>query len=104
MHALLNAVKVGCIPVVFRDFYPLFAPSFPSTLIMEDYCVYIKEADFIRDPAVKELLKLKDLGETLIRHKHIPFVDDGKSVWEALCICYVGLGINLQIGLHGLIG
>jgi hypothetical protein len=67
-HALLNAVKVGCIPVVISDFYPLFAPSFPSTLNMEDYCVFIKEADFIRDPA-KELLKLKDLGETWIRRK-----------------------------------
>ena len=67
-HALLNAVKVGCIPVVVSDFYPLFAPSFPSTLNMEDYCVFIKEANFIRDP-VKELLKLKDLGETWIRRK-----------------------------------
>jgi hypothetical protein len=67
-HALLNAVKVGCIPVVISDFYPLFAPSFPSTLNMEDYCVFIPEADFIRDPA-KELLKLEDLGETMIRRK-----------------------------------
>ena len=67
-HALLNSVKVGCIPVVISDFYPLFSPSFPSTLNMKDFCVFIPEADFIRDPAM-ELLKLKELGETLIRRK-----------------------------------
>jgi hypothetical protein len=35
---------------------------------MKDFCVFIPEADFIRDPAM-ELLKLKELGETLIRRK-----------------------------------
>ena len=67
-HALLNAVKVGCIPVVISDFYPMYAPSFPSTLKMEDYCVFIPEDDFIRDPA-KELLRLMDLSEGAIRRK-----------------------------------
>ena len=67
-HALLNAVRVGCIPVVISDFYPMYAPSFPSTLKMEDYCVFIPEDDFIRDPA-KELLRLMDLSEGAIRRK-----------------------------------
>ena len=67
-HALLNAVKLGCIPVIVSDFYPMYAPSFPSTLKMEDYCVFNPEDDFIRDPA-KELLKLMDLSEGAIRRK-----------------------------------
>jgi hypothetical protein len=67
-HALLNAVKVGCIPVVVSDFYPIYAPSFPSTLDMEDYSIFIPERDFIRDPA-GEVLKLLNLGEDEIRRK-----------------------------------
>jgi hypothetical protein len=67
-HSLLNAVRVGCIPVVVSDFYPIFAPSFPLTLNMEDYCIFIREADFIRDP-VGEVLKLMDLNEDEIRRK-----------------------------------
>ena len=67
-HALLHAVKVGCIPVVISDFYPAFAPSFPSTLKMEEYCIFIPEDDYIRDPAA-ELLKLMYLSEEEIRRK-----------------------------------
>jgi hypothetical protein len=67
-HSLLNAVKVGCIPVVVSDFYPIYAPSFPSTLTMEDYCIFIPEDDFIRDPA-GQVLKLMELSELEIRRK-----------------------------------
>jgi hypothetical protein len=67
-HALLHAVKVGCVPVVISDFYPAFAPSFPSTLKMEEYCIFIPEDDYIRDPAT-ELLKLMYLSEEEIRRK-----------------------------------
>jgi hypothetical protein len=67
-HALLHAVKVGCIPVVISDFYPAFAPSFPSTLKMEEYCIFIPEDDYIRDPSA-ELLKLMYLSEEEIRRK-----------------------------------
>jgi hypothetical protein len=67
-HSLLNAVKVGCIPVVVSDFYPIYAPSFPLTLNMEDYCIFIREADFIRDP-VGEVLKLMELSEHEIQRK-----------------------------------
>jgi hypothetical protein len=67
-HALLNAVKVGCIPVVISDMYPTFAPSFPSTLKMGEFCIFISEAEYILDPA-KELLKLMDLSEEEIRRK-----------------------------------
>jgi Exostosin family len=67
-HALLNAVKVGCIPVVISDLYPVFAPSFPSTLRMEEFCIFIPEKDYIRDPAT-ELLKLLYLSEEEIRRK-----------------------------------
>jgi Exostosin family len=65
-HALMNAVKLGCIPVIISDFYPLFAPTFVSSLNMEEYCIIIAEQDFIRDPA-GVLNDLRNLSEDYIR-------------------------------------
>jgi hypothetical protein len=67
-HALLNAVKVGCIPVVVSDFYPLFAPTFASSLKMEDYCIVIPEKEFMIDPA-ESLNGLRKVSESTIRMK-----------------------------------
>jgi hypothetical protein len=67
-HALLNAVKVGCIPVVVSDFYPMFAPTFASSLKMEDYCIFIPEKDFMIDPA-ESLNGLRKVSESTIRVK-----------------------------------
>lgn len=49
-HALIRAVKVGCIPVLVSDYYPLYAPTFVSTVDMTRFSVFIKEEDFMRDP------------------------------------------------------
>jgi hypothetical protein len=49
-HALIRAVKVGCIPVVISDYYPVYAPTFVSTLDMTRFSVFIGEEDFMRDP------------------------------------------------------
>jgi hypothetical protein len=67
-HALLRAVKVGCIPVVVCDSYPLYAPTFKSSVNMRDYAIFIPEKDFLQDP-LRELHKLTDLTETEIREK-----------------------------------
>lgn len=67
-HALMNAVKLGCIPVVISDFYPRYAPTFVSSLNMEDYSIIIAEQDFIRDPA-GVLNDLRNLSEDYIRQK-----------------------------------
>ena len=65
-HALMNAVKLGCIPVIISDFYPLFAPTFASSLNMEEFCIIIAEQEFIRDPA-GVLNDLRNLSEDYIR-------------------------------------
>jgi hypothetical protein len=49
-HALLRAVKVGCIPVVVCDSYPLYAPTFKSSLNMRDYAIFVPEKAFLEDP------------------------------------------------------
>jgi hypothetical protein len=67
-HALLRAVKVGCIPVVVCDSYPLYAPTFKSSVNMRDYAIFIPEKAFLEDP-LRELRKLADLTETEIREK-----------------------------------
>jgi hypothetical protein len=67
-HALLNAVKVGCIPVVVSDFYPLYAATFASSLKMENYCIFIPEKEFMIDPA-ESLNGLGKLSESEIRVK-----------------------------------
>jgi hypothetical protein len=67
-HALLNAVKVGCIPVIVSDFYPVYAPTFASSLKMEDYCIFIAENEFMIDPA-ESLNDLGKLSESEVRGK-----------------------------------
>jgi hypothetical protein len=67
-HALLRAVKVGCIPVVICDSYPLYAPTLKSSVDMRDYAIFIPEKQFLEDP-LQELLKLNDLSEAVIRDK-----------------------------------
>ncbi len=49
-HALFNAVKVGCIPVVISDWYPFYAPPFPTILDMRDFCIFIGEDEFMKNP------------------------------------------------------
>lgn len=67
-HSLLRSVKFGCIPVVVADLYPNFAPTFSSTIRMEDYCIMLDESSFLRDP-LKELSKIQDLTEDQIKEK-----------------------------------
>jgi len=67
-HALYRSVKVGCIPVVVSDAYPDYSPAMPSVLRIEDYCIFVTESDFIKDP-LGELAKLADLPERLIAEK-----------------------------------
>jgi hypothetical protein len=93
-HALLNAVKVGCIPVVVSNFYPLFAPTFASSLKMKDFCIFIPEEEFIIDPA-KSLNDLEKLSESEIRMKldalafaqRVVLMDHPETlaVWPRLC-------------------
>ena len=49
-RALLRSVRVGCIPVVISDLYPMYAPSYRSTLNFTDYTILIDEQDFIANP------------------------------------------------------
>jgi len=67
-HALMRAIKVGCIPVIVADFYPWFAPTFKSTIQMQDYAVFIEEKLFIEDP-LKELLELREMSPHDIQEK-----------------------------------
>jgi len=50
-HALIRAVKVGCIPLIVSDYYPLYAPTFSSTIDMSRYSIFIGEGAFMKDPA-----------------------------------------------------
>jgi hypothetical protein len=67
-HALIRSVRAGCIPVVISDVYPIYAPIFKSTLNMHDYCIFIDEEKFIRDPQA-ELNKLQLLSTAEIKTK-----------------------------------
>ena len=67
-HALYRSVKVGCIPVVVSDAYPDYSPAMPSILNIEDYCIFIPESDFMKDP-VGELANLANLPDRLIAEK-----------------------------------
>ena len=59
-HSLLYAIRSGCIPVVVSDDYEEYAGTFKSSLSMRDYCVFIREDDFLRDP-LKELQQLLNM-------------------------------------------
>lgn len=67
-HALFNAVKAGCIPVVISDWYLVYAPPFPTTINMWDFCIFISEEDFMNNPQ-KALHSLKDLPDYVITSK-----------------------------------
>ena len=67
-HALLRAIKVGCIPVIISNLYKEYSSPFRSSLNMEDYSVMIDEEDFLADPG-RELAKLKDLSTQEIAKK-----------------------------------
>jgi hypothetical protein len=67
-HALLRAVKAGCIPVVVSDLYEYYAPTFRSSLDMRDFCIFIDEAHFLNDPG-RTLQELDELSEDQVRAK-----------------------------------
>lgn len=67
-HALLRAVKVGCIPVVVCDYYTLFSPTFKTSLNIEEFSFFLDEKDFLENPQ-QRLASLQDIPETEIRKK-----------------------------------
>ena len=67
-HALSRAVKVGCIPVVVSDFWPLYSPTLRHFVALEDFSVVLDEKAFLEDP-VRELQKLDQLSTDEIREK-----------------------------------
>ena len=68
-HALMRAIKVGCIPVVVADFYPWFAPTFKSTIpSMSKYAILLNERNFVTNP-LEELAKLQELLPHQIQEK-----------------------------------
>jgi hypothetical protein len=69
-HALFTAIRVGCIPVLVSDTYPIYAPPFPATLRdMKDYCIFIREDYFLENPLVALSSSLQNLTEPTIRQK-----------------------------------
>ena len=67
-HALLRAVKVGCIPVVVCDDYPVFSPTFKTSLDMRDFSIFLDEKAFLENPQ-QQLASLKEISEVVIRKK-----------------------------------
>ncbi len=67
-HSLFNVIKVGCIPVVISDWYPFYAPPFPATLDMRDFCIFISEGDFINNPE-ETLTDLRNISDHVIKEK-----------------------------------
>ena len=67
-HALLRSVKVGCLPVIVSDFWPLYAPTLGRFVNVTDFSVLIPEAEFMADPATA-LRRLRDLDESVVREK-----------------------------------
>jgi hypothetical protein len=67
-HALINAVRAGCLPVIVSDYYDVYAPPFKSTLSMQDFAFFILESEFLKNPA-RELLLLQNLHDDVIQEK-----------------------------------
>ena len=67
-HSLLRAVKVGCIPVIVCDYYPIFSPTFKTSLSIHDFSFIWNETDFLRSPQ-RYLTSLSTLPEWQIRTK-----------------------------------
>lgn len=68
-HALFTAIRVGCIPVIVSDAYPVYAPPFSSTLDMKDYCIFIQEDVFLENPLRALVSSLQSLTDAMIRKK-----------------------------------
>jgi hypothetical protein len=67
-HALFNAVKVGCIPVIVSDWFLFFAPPFPTTLDLQDFCIFIPE-DYFLTNTERALQRLQDIPDHVIKAK-----------------------------------
>lgn len=73
-HSLLRSIRVGCIPVIFSDTLPVFAPLFKSTLNLTDFAVIIKEEELLKD-ARNAFLQLNKISreEIEIKIQHLAF-------------------------------
>ena len=69
-HALLRAVKVGCIPVIVCDYYPIFSPTFKTSLSIQDFSIMWNETQFLQRPH-EHLVSLSTYSELEIRTKLI---------------------------------
>jgi Exostosin family len=67
-HALLRAVKVGCIPVVVSDYYPVFSPTLKTSLDIRDFSIFLDEKAFLENPQ-QQLESLQEISEVDIRKK-----------------------------------
>lgn len=67
-HALLRAVRAGCIPVIVSDAYETYAGTFKSSLSLEDYSIILDEEKVLLDPA-SEIGTLLDISEDEIKGK-----------------------------------
>lgn len=67
-HTLLRAIKVGCIPVIVSDYYPVYAPTLKSSLNMMDYSIFIDEKVFLKDP-IGSLKRIQDISSKKIKEK-----------------------------------
>lgn len=65
-HALLRAVRVGCIPVLISDQYQRYAGPFKSLIKIANFSVSIPEADFIKNPQ-ETLSAIQNLNDTVIK-------------------------------------
>ena len=67
-HALLRAVRAGCIPVMVSDSYEQYAGSFKSSIALQDYTFSLDEEEVLHDPA-REISKLLDIPGDVIQAK-----------------------------------
>ena len=65
-HALLRAVRVGCIPVLISDQYQRYAGPFKSLIKIANFSVSIPEAEFMKNPQ-ETLSGLQNLSDTVIK-------------------------------------